>query len=136
MKKFMLPLMLIVSMFFVSCSLIESKIPEVKKSASEKITAAIVKTGECSAVSEIKADVDKLLKVESADGMVVKAMGSSAPEGAQEEGLVSEICKAAAKLALPALMAKGVPEKWECSLSDLGGKVGLLAEEACGKIDL
>ena len=120
-----------------SCSFFQGKvIPAAKKSASEKITQAIVKTGECKAADVIKADVDKLLKIEADESMVVKALGESAPEGAQEEGLVSEICKSAAKLALPVLLQKGVPEKWECALTDLGSKVGLLAEQACGQIPL
>lgn len=137
MKKLVLSFTILSALLFTSCSLFQDKlIPAAKKSASEKITSAIAKTGQCSAVEVIKADVDNLLKIESEDSMVVKAMTGDAPEGAQEQGVVSEICKAAAKLALPVLLQKGVPSKWECALTDLGSKVGQLADEACGKVSL
>lgn len=120
----------------VGCSFFKTKvIPKVKEAAATKLTAAIVKVGECKAESEVKADVYKLLKMESDEGLIAKAVGSeSSPEGAQEEGVVSEICKAASRLALPALLSKGVPPKWECALTDLNSRIGELAENACGKV--
>ena len=86
-------------MGLTSCAYFQGKvIPKAKQSAADAITKAIVKTGQCTAVDMVKADVEKLLKIESNESMVVKALGSSAPEGSQQEGVVSEICKAAAKL--------------------------------------
>lgn len=137
MKKILSFVLLVcVAMSLASCSLFSEKvIPAAKKSASEKITMAIVKTGECKNVEQVQADVNELLKVESDEGMVAKAIGSEAPAGSQQEGIVSQICKSAASLALPTLLQKGVPDKWECTLTDLGGKIGDLADMACGKID-
>lgn len=123
------------SLLFVS-SCQEKLINKAKEQASKQITNSIVKAGECAGVAAVKADVDQLLKLENDESMVVKALGSSAPEGAQEEGIASEICKAAANLVLPVLLHKGVPQKWECKMSDLGGKVTGLAVMACGKIPL
>lgn len=138
MKKIIPLFMMITLIGMSSCSLFQKKIiPKVKEAAAKKLVEAIVKVGECKAIDEIKGDVYKLLKLEGDEGIVVMALGSeSAPEGAQEEGVVSEICKAAARLALPALLAKGVPEKWDCALTDLNSKIGVLAEQACGKIPL
>ena len=120
-----------------SCAFLQEKvIPQTKQKAADAITKAIVKTGECKAVEMVQSDVEKLLKIESDDSMVVKALGSTAPEGSQQESIISQICKSAASLALPTLLQKGVPEKWECQLIDLGGKIGELADQACGKIPI
>lgn len=130
-----LVLLVTVSMMVTSCAYFQEKvIPQAKEKAAESITKAIVETGECTAVDMVKADVDALLKIESNESMVVEALNAKAPEGSQSEGVTSEICKAAAKLALPALLAKGVPEKWECAMTDLSAKIGELASQACGKI--
>jgi hypothetical protein len=121
-----------------SCAYFQGKvIPQAKQKAADSLTKAIVKTGECVAMDQVRLDVEKLFKIESNDSMVVKAMGSeSSPEGAQEEGVVSEICKAAAKLAIPTLLSKGVPEKWDCRLTDMSSKVTELASKACGEIPI
>ena len=135
--KRILSLMLLVSISIMvtSCAYFQDKvIPQAKEKAAESITKAIVETGECSAVDMVKADVDALLKIESNESMVVEALSSASPEGSQAEGVTSEICKAAAKLALPALLSKGVPEKWNCAMTDLSAKIGELASQACGKI--
>lgn len=130
-------LLTVLALGLASCSLLEDKVvPAAKKAASEKITNAIVVTGECQAVDVVRADVDKLLKIESDEGMIATALDASAPSGSQSEGVVSEICKSAAKLALPALLRKGVPEKWDCQLTDLSSKIGELAAKACGEIPL
>lgn len=139
MKKFLsFAIVCVLMLGMTSCAVFENTIPKAKQSAADAITKAIVKTGECAAVDMVKADVEKLLKIESDEGMVAKAIGSAqeAPEGSQQEGVVSAICKSAASLALPTLLQKGVPEKWECALTDLGGKIGQLADEACGKISI
>jgi len=139
MKKFISILYLSLMMSsLVGCGFFKTKVlPKAKEVAAKKLTAAIVKTGECKAEAEVKADVYKLLKLEGDEGLIVKAVGSeSSPTGTQEEGVVSEICKAAAKLTLPALLSKGVPGDWDCSLTNLNEKVGDLAQMACGKIPL
>ena len=137
MKSFLVLFTLVLLVGMTSCAFFKDKaLPELKQKAADTITKSIVKIGECNAVGVIQSDVEKLLKIESDDSMVVNALGSSAPDGAQEEGMVSEICKAAASLALPTLLAKGVPSKWECALTDLNSKIGDLAVMACGKISL
>ena len=138
MKKFFNSvLMIVMVMSLTSCAFFKEKVvPQSKQKAADGIVKAISNVGECSGTSAIQADVEKLLKIESDESMVVKALGSSAPEGAQEEGVVSEICKAAANLALPALLNKGVPASWDCKLTNLKSKVGELAAMACGKIPL
>ena len=138
MKKLISVLALItLTLGVVGCdSLRERVIPAAKEKAAEKLTEAIVKTGECQAVGEVRADVNKLLKIESDESMVVKALGSEAPDGSQQEGVVSEICKAAAKLALPVLLDRGAPDDWQCQLTSLNEKVGELAKKACGEIPI
>lgn len=136
-KLFSSVLMIVMVMSLSSCAFFKDKvIPQAKEKAADGITQALVKVGECQAVDAVKADVYKLLKIESDESMVVKALSASAPEGAQQEGVVSEICKAAARLALPALLFKGVPAAWDCKLTNLSSKIGELADMACGKIPL
>lgn len=135
MKKLILPIMAMLMISISSCSLFEDKVlPQAKAKAAEKITEAIVETGECKAVEAVRADVNDLLKIESDESMVVKALGLQAPEGSQQQNLVSEICKSAASLAVPVLLRKGVPEKWDCELNDLSSKVSELAMKACGNL--
>ena len=138
MNKFLKFIIVAVSLIgLTSCAYFKEKVvPQAKQKAADSITKAIVKTGECVAVEMVQADVEKLLKIESDDSMIVKALGSSAPEGSQQEGIISQICKSAANLALPTLLQKGVPAEWDCRLTDLNGKVGELADMACGKIPL
>lgn len=117
-----------------SCAFIKAKIPELKQSVATKVTDAIVKTGQCTNIEAVRSDVNDLLKLESAQGMVANAIGSEAPAGSQQEGVISEICKAAARLALPVLLRKGVPTDWACQLTDLDAKMGELAIGVCTKI--
>ena len=126
---------------FAGCSYFKGKvIPAAKKSVAEKLTKAIVKVGECSNYAEVQNDVYNLLKLESDDGVVVKAMAFEAPaEGdaknlTASKSIIGDVCKAAANLAIPALLKKGVPEKWECKLNDLSERSKELADKACSKL--
>ena len=125
----------------VSCSLFQKKIlPAAKQKVAKKLTEAIVKIGECANLAEVQADVHKLLKLEGDEGVVVKAMAADSVSSGEIKSLlaaksvVGEICRAAASLALPALLEKGVPDEWECKLSDLSSKAVELASLACGKL--
>lgn len=137
MKSIFLFGLLAICLSLASCSFLKQSASDLKKSAGDKIASAIVKTGECAQAELVKADVYELLKIESEESLMVKALaGEKAPEGSEAQGVVSEICKAAAKLALPSLLKKGVPSKWECGLTDLTGKIELLASQACDEIPL
>lgn len=137
MKK-LLCLSLLLSL--VSCSYFETKVvPKAKIAASASITKALVKEGQCANVEAVKADVDKLLKIESDESVVIKALAPEAVEvqslsATPSTKLAAVICKSAASLAIPSLLKKGVPEAWGCSLTDLSGKIELLASNACDKI--
>jgi hypothetical protein len=135
MKILIMLITAVMLMSVTSCSYFKSTVvPQAKKKAADAITKAIVETGECQATDAVQADVEALLKIESDNSLVVKALNESAPEGSQAEGVASEICKAAASLAIPALLDKGVPSKWECGLSDLSEKINQLAAQACDKV--
>jgi len=124
-----------------SCSMFEEKvIPAAKAKASEVVVAAIVKEGQCASSASIKADVDKLFKIESQESeslvvsAIVEAQEAPATQSFSGAPIVSGICKSAVSLALPALLKKGVPEKWGCSLTDLSSKLEGIALGACSKI--
>jgi hypothetical protein len=140
-KKMKTLMLIILSVTLASCAYFESKVlPKAKEAASKSITGAIVKEGQCANVEAVKADVDKLLKIESDESVVVKAIAEaeevqvSQKSVAASEKLVSKLCKSAFGLAVPALLSKGVPQAWGCSLVDLGSKLDLLAAKACDKI--
>ncbi len=124
-----------------SCGFWKTKVvPAAKKLTATKLTDAVVKVGECSNRLEVQSDVYKLLKLEGDEGVVVKAMASESLSNSGEESLslsksfVGDICKSAAKLALPPLLAKGVPDRWDCKLEDLNSRLGELADKACARL--
>lgn len=133
---------MILSLFtLASCSYFETKVlPKAKQAASKSISTVLVSEGECVNVEAVKASVDKLLKIESDESVVVKAIADveevqvSQKSLASSEKLVSKLCKSAFALAVPALLSKGVPEEWGCKLTNLNQKIDALAAKACDKI--
>lgn len=127
-------------MTLASCSYFETKvIPKAKEAASKSISKAIVAEGECVHPEAVKASVDKLLKIESDESMVVVAIAQTeevAPvqELAPSSKLSVQLCKGAFGLAVPALLSKGVPVEWGCRLTNLSAKIDVLASKACEKL--
>ena len=139
MKSLLSLIVLSVLMLTASCTVFQDKVvPAAKKLASEKVTSAIVKTGQCSNVEAVKADVDGLFKIESDTSLVVSAIAEApAPVVAKSfsgNPIVSSICKSAVSLALPPLLKKGVPAAWGCTLVDVSAQLESIALDACSKI--
>ena len=139
MKKLLSATMILSLLTLASCSYFETKVlPKAKAAASLSITKAIVKEGQCANAEAVKLDVDKLLKIESDESVVVKAIADAEVAQVQSVApstkLISKLCKSAFTLAVPKLLEKGVPEVWGCSLVDLSAKIDLLASKACDKI--
>jgi len=141
MKK-LLSLTMIASLaIMASCSFFEEKvIPLAKEKASEAVSVAIVKKGQCIHPEVVKAATDKLFKVESDESALVSSIAEAQPTEAQPKSFAagssigSGVCKAAVTVALSPLLKKAVPAEWGCELTDLTAELEAIASSACDKI--
>lgn len=140
-KLFMTFVVMSVLMLSASCSHFkENTLPKIKKGSADSLTKGIEWAGDCTHPEEIKIDAYAFFKIESEEGVLIKALNPIGPEGSQEESIISDLCLGASKLVIPAFINKakqsGRIQRWGCQLIKLEKNAGVVGKYLCGVIPI